>query len=275
MTVRVAALQMQSRDNLDDNLATAAALLEQAAQQDVVLAVLPENFAVFAAGAQLKTAQDYLPVIQDWLAEQARRHQLWLVGGSVPCPYRPDGSLVPDNRVRASCFVYDSGGRLAARYDKIHLFDVEVADKQAVYQESATFEPGAEVVVVTTPFGRVGLSICYDIRFPQLYQQLACQGADIMVVPAAFTAVTGEAHWQVLLRARAIENQCLVIGAGQSGLHSPHRSTWGHSQIIDAWGRVLAMRTEAGAGLVVAEYEMSEQQRIRQQMPLLAHRRLC
>jgi nitrilase len=200
---------------------------------------------------------------------------LWLVGGSVPCLYRPDNTVVDDNRVRASCFVYDNRGELAARYDKIHLFDVEVADSQAVYRESATFEPGTDIVVVDAGFARIGLSICYDIRFPELYQALRAQGADIMVVPAAFTAVTGAAHWQVLLRARAIENQCLVIGAGQSGQHSSSRRTWGHSQIVDAWGQVQAICEQDGEGLAIAEYDLSGQQRIRQQMPILSHRRLC
>lgn len=274
-TVSVAAIQMQSRDDLDANLAMAARQIARAAAQGAKLVVLPENFAMFAPGVQLQTAQHHLPRIQQWLEQQSRLHAVWIVGGSVPCQQRPNGEIVTANRVRASCFVYNDLGQVAARYDKIHLFDVQVADKQAVYQESATFEPGSDIVVVDTPFARIGLSICYDVRFPELYSALRAGGADIIVVPAAFTAVTGEAHWQVLLRARAIETQCLVIGAGQSGQHGPSRRTWGHSQIIDAWGRVLALCEQEGEGLAVAAYDLSEQQRIRQQMPLLSHRRLC
>ncbi len=274
MKVTVAALQMQSRDNLDDNLRSAAQLLAQASQRGVQLAVLPENFAMFAAGAQLQTAQQ-LPRIQTWLAEQAKQHKLWLVAGSVPCAERPNGEVVTQQRVRASCFVYSDAGLLVGRYDKIHLFDVSIADKQSSYQESATFEPGDSIVVVKTPFATIGLSICYDLRFPHLYQALRDRGADIIVVPAAFTELTGQAHWQVLLQARAIETQCCVIGAGQSGQHSATRRTWGHSQIIDAWGRVLAVQDQEGAGVVIAEYDLSVQDKIRQQMPLLVSRRLC
>ena len=170
--------------------------------------------------------------------------------------------------------VYNPQGELAGRYDKIHLFDALLADQQAQYQESATFEAGDEIVVINTPFANIGLSICYDIRFPALYQALRDKGADIIVVPAAFTALTGAAHWQVLLRARAIENQCMMIGAGQSGWHSASRQTWGHSQIIDAWGKVLAEQ-EQGVGVVLAQYVKAELQQVRQQMPVLRHRRLC
>lgn len=274
MSVTVAAIQMTSLDNLALNLQQAEALLAQAATAGAKLAVLPENFAVFAAGVQLQTAQQ-LPIIQHWLAQQAIKHQLWLIAGSIPCGYRPNSQTVPDNKVRATCLVYNPQGELAGRYDKIHLFDASVADKQGQYQESATFEAGDEIVVIHTPFANIGLSICYDIRFPALYQALRDKDADIMVVPAAFTAVTGEAHWQTLLRARAIENQCMIIGAGQSGWHSKHRQTWGHSQIIDAWGKVLAEQQEQGTGVVLAHYHASEVQQLRQQMPILRHRRLC
>lgn len=273
MKITVAAIQMQSRDDLDANLNSAAELLAQAGERGCQLAVLPENFAMFAAGAQLATA-NRLAHIQSWLAEQAIKNNLWIVAGSIPCANRPNGDVVTQQRVRASCFVYNNQGVLAGRYDKIHLFDVSIADKQANYQESATFEAGDAVVTIKTPFATIGLSICYDLRFPRLYQALRDQGADIIVVPAAFTELTGRAHWQVLLQARAIETQCCVIGAGQSGQHSATRRTWGHSLIIDAWGRVLAEQGQEGAGLVVAEYDLSEQDKIRQQMPLLVSRRL-
>lgn len=274
MSVKVAAIQLQSKDSLPDNLAHAAALLAQAAKVGVKLAVLPENFAMFAAGAQLATAKQ-LPEIQTWLAEQARQHQLWLVAGSVPCAQRPNGEPVPNNKVRSSCFVYNDLGEQVGRYDKIHLFDAAVADTQAHYQESATFEAGDDVVVIHTPFANIGLSICYDLRFPELFRVLRTQGADIIVVPAAFTATTGKAHWQILLQARAIENQCFVMGAGQSGQHSSSRTTWGHSQLINAWGEIVAEQQQDGEGIVIADYDNQQQQHIRQQMPLLSHRRLC
>ncbi|MBL0230886.1 MAG: carbon-nitrogen hydrolase family protein [Moraxellaceae bacterium] len=273
MSVTVAAIQMNSLDNLQDNLQQAEALLIQAANSGAKLAVLPENFAVFAAGRQNSTAQQ-MSMIQAWLAEQSIKNKLWLVAGSIPCLYRPDGQSVLQDKVRACCLVYNPQGELAGRYDKIHLFDALLADQQAQYQESATFEAGDEIVVINTPFANIGLSICYDIRFPALYQALRDKGADIIVVPAAFTALTGAAHWQVLLRARAIENQCMMIGAGQSGWHSASRQTWGHSQIIDAWGKVLAEQ-EQGVGVVLAQYVKAELQQVRQQMPVLRHRRLC
>jgi nitrilase len=274
MSVTVAAIQMNSLDNLQANLQQAEALLMQAANAGAKLAVLPENFAVFAAGMQIHTAQQ-MPMIQVWLAEQATKNQLWLVAGSIPCLYRPDGQSVLQDKVRSCCLVYNPQGELAGRYDKIHLFDALIADQQSQYQESATFEAGDEIVVINTPFANIGLSICYDIRFPALYQALRDKGADIVVVPAAFTALTGAAHWQVLLRARAIENQCMMIGAGQSGRHSASRQTWGHSQIIDAWGNVLAEQQEQGAAVVLAQYIKEELQQVRQQMPVLRHRRLC
>ena len=254
MSVTVAAIQMNSLDNLQDNLQQAEALLIQAANSGAKLAVMP--------------------LIQAWLAQQSIKNKLWLVAGSIPCLYRPDGQSVLQDKVRACCLVYNPQGELAGRYDKIHLFDALLADQQAQYQESATFEAGDEIVVINTPFANIGLSICYDIRFPALYQALRDKGADIIVVPAAFTALTGAAHWQVLLRARAIENQCMMIGAGQSGWHSASRQTWGHSQIIDAWGKVLAEQ-EQGVGVVLAQYVKAELQQVRQQMPVLRHRRLC
>ncbi|MFO1391544.1 MAG: carbon-nitrogen hydrolase family protein [Agitococcus sp.] len=272
MNVTVAAIQMNSLDNLQANLQQAERLLAQAAQANAKLAVLPENFAVFAAGVQQQTAQQ-INIIQAWLAQQAQQHQLWLVGGSVPCAYRPDGQSTTKNKVRAACFVYNPQGELVGRYDKIHLFDAAIADEQGQYQESATFEAGDEIVVIRTPFANIGLSICYDLRFPALFQALREQEADIIVVPAAFTALTGEAHWQVLLRARAIENQCMIIGAGQTGWHSQQRQTWGHSQIIDAWGKVLALQAQ-GESVVIADYDLQQMTKIRQQMTILRHRRL-
>lgn len=268
-----AAIQLCSRDDLQANLARVAHWLEQAALAGAQLVVLPENFAVFAPDVQRQTAAR-LPWISEWLAAQARRWRLWLVAGSIPCATRPDGTPVSDGRVRATCLVFDDQGELRARYDKVHLFDVQVADVQASYQESATFEPGDQAIVVPTPWGGLGLSICYDIRFPLLFQELRERGADFVVVPAAFTALTGAAHWQVLLRARAIETQCCLIGSGQGGQHNSKRHTWGHSQIVDAWGNVLAELPHQEEGVVVAACDLDEQAAIRERMPIFTHRRL-
>jgi nitrilase len=272
-TPLLAAVQMLSTDELAANRMQAEALLREAAAAGAGLAVLPENFAVFGAGRHADTARE-LPQILAWLQALCLELRLWVVAGTLPAAHRPDGVPVPGGRVRAASFLIGADGLVKARYDKIHLFDVDVADTQGRYQESATFEPGDAVVVADTPLGRLGLSVCYDLRFPELYRQLMAQGADIISVPSAFTYVTGEAHWSVLLRARAIENQAYLVGVGQGGRHNALRETWGHSQIIDPWGRVLAERPEPGPGLVLAARDAAAQDAIRQRMPVATHRRL-
>ena len=274
MMHRVAVIQMNSRDVLEDNLAQAESLLVHAANAGAVLAVLPENFAMFAPNVQRTTAARIEEII-DRLSDIARRTGLWLVAGSIPSAARPDGVPVPEGRVRSAGLVLDATGRVQARYDKIHLFDAQVADAQSSYRESATFEPGDDVVCLDTPAGRLGLAICYDLRFPELFLALRRQGAELIAVPAAFTKVTGEAHWQVLLRARAIESQCYLLGAGQAGVHSGTRETWGHSQIIDPWGRVLAELSAPEPDFCTAECDLVALAELRRQMPLLSHRRLC
>jgi nitrilase len=264
---------MCSGPDLEANLAQARAQLEAAAAVGVTLAVLPENWAVFDA-AQYAAVGRRLPELLARVGEMARALDLWIVAGTLPAALRPDGAPVPDGRVRTACHVIDSDGEVVARYDKIHLFDVQVDDAQGSYRESATFEPGDAPACVDTPAGRVGLSVCYDLRFPELFRMLARQGADILVVPAAFTAVTGEAHWEPLLRARAIENQCYVVGSAQGGRHGPSRVTWGHSQIIDPWGRVLAACGAEGPALALASRDPEEQARLRRNMPVASHRRL-
>jgi predicted amidohydrolase len=271
--VTVAAIQLCSGPDLEQNLAEAEARLRQAAAAGAVVAVLPENFAVFEASRYREVALQ-LPVILARLQRLARELQLWIVAGTLPAQTRPDGGAIPDGRVRTACHVISASGDCVARYDKIHLFDVDVADAHGAYRESATFEPGDDVVCVETPFGRIGLTICYDLRFPELFRALLDKGADLITVPAAFTAVTGEAHWQALLRARAIENQVMVVGAGQGGWHHPSRQTWGHTQIVDAWGQVLAEQHEAGAGVVVATWERDEQVSLQKRMPVQKHRRI-
>lgn len=271
MNPKVAAIQLSSQDQLLQNLKQVDYWLAKAADQGVNLAVLPENFAVFGANIQQQTAQQF-EFIQDWLATRAQSYKLWLVAGTLPCRSRPNGQIIDDGRVRTCSVVLNSSGELCARYDKIHLFDVDVADGQKQYRESATYEAGDQVVVVPTPWGNLGLTICYDLRFPLLFQQLMTKEVDFIAMPAAFTAVTGQAHWQVLLRARAIECQSFMIAAAQGGQHGATRQTWGHSQIIDPWGRVLAEATHQAPDLVVAVCDRQEQAQIRRQMPVLAHR---
>ncbi|RYD98685.1 MAG: carbon-nitrogen hydrolase family protein, partial [Sphingobacteriales bacterium] len=254
----IAVAQMNSQDSIAQNMAQAAQLIQQAAAQQASLLVLPENFACFAAGQQAQTAQQFDDIVQQ-LQTLAAQHQLWIVAGSIPCAYRPNGQLVPKGKVRSASLLLSPDGSTAARYDKIHLFDVQVADQTGSYQESATFEPGDELVVATMPFGRLGMMVCYDLRFPELALALRQQGADLLSAPSAFTALTGELHWQLLLRARATDTQCYVLGAGQQGTHGssqPLRQTWGHSAISNAAGEIVTERTEEGAGIVTAALDL-------------------
>jgi nitrilase len=268
----LAAIQLCSGPDLEANWREAEKQLRAAAVAGAALAVLPENFAIFDAAQYAQTAAR-LPELLTRLGALARELKLWIVAGTLPAATRPDGSPIMDGRVRAACYVINADGNVAARYDKIHLFDVDVAAAQGSYRESATFEPGDTVVCVDTPVGRLGLTVCYDLRFPALFEALADAGAELVTVPAAFTHVTGEAHWQTLLRARAIEQQVYVIGAAQGGVHSATRRTWGHSQIIDPWGRALAARSAEGPGLVIAERDAAGQNDLQNRMPVRQHRR--
>lgn len=260
---------MVSGRELSANLKQAQQLIEQAANAGVVMAVLPETFALFNASGQRDLAvaeAGPTPPVREFLRQQARRHRLWLVAGTLPLP-------TDDGRARAACLVYNDNGEEVARYDKIHLFDVDVADGHRRYRESETYQPGEKPVLVETPWGKLGLAVCYDLRFPELFRQLRAEGADLFAVPSAFTRHTGLAHWLPLMRARAIENQCLVIGANQGGWHTEKRATSGGSVIVDYWGRVLA---EAGFGpqCVWADFDREAQLTGRQQMPCEQHRRL-
>lgn len=273
MRHQLAAIQMCSGPDPEVNWSEAERQLRRAAAAGATLAVLPENFAVFDA-AQYRAFAVRLPEWLQRLGALARELDIWIVAGTLPAAQRPDGSTVPEGRVRTACHVIDSDGEVVARYDKIHLFDVDVADAQGSYRESATFEPGDLPVCVDTPVGRLGLTVCYDLRFPELFRALADAGAEIITVPAAFTQLTGAAHWQVLLRARAIENQVYVIGAAQGGVHSATRTTFGHSQIIDPWGRVLAECAAEGPAVIVAPRDEQEQLSLQNRMPVRKHRRI-
>ncbi|AMQ88071.1 MULTISPECIES: carbon-nitrogen hydrolase family protein [Marinobacter] len=272
---QVAAIQMVSSHNLAGNLAEAEALLRDAAAQGAKVAVLPENFAVLATAQMRECGRQESggeSVIRRFLSEQAERLGLWIVGGSMPLATRPDGSDVPD-RVRASCIVYNDQGEEVARYDKIHLFDAMVEDSHGQYRESDTFEPGDQVVTVDTPAGRLGMAVCYDLRFPELFRALREQGAEWVCLPSAFTWQTGDAHWHPLIKARAIENQVWVVAPGQGGQNSERRKTYGHSLICDPWGRVVTELDE-GPGLVVADLDMEKLNQVRARMPVWEHRRL-
>jgi len=273
----VAVLQMSSTTDVDCNLECAERLIADAVQQAAKLVVLPENFALLGVSdpypAGLREAKNAEPdTLREWLASMARKYAVWLVAGSIPMANRPDGSLL-EKHVRAVCLVLNDLGEEVARYDKIHLFDVDVADAYGSYRESDTVEPGDQVVLVDTPCGRLGLSICYDLRFPELFHQLRQQGAEIISVPSAFTAKTGEAHWQVLLRARAIETQCYLLAPNQCGQHSETRQSYGHSMIVDAWGKVAASRQDR-PGVIVADIDLERLAEVRQRMPVVQHSRL-
>jgi nitrilase len=271
---RIAAIQMNSGTDVAANLATAGRLLAEARAAGAVLAALPENFAIMGARDTDKLAHAERfgdGPIQRFLADTARRLGLWIVAGTVPVAVDGD----PD-RVWAASLVFDDSGRQRARYDKIHLFDVDLPNAAGErYRESRTIAHGdpAGCTVVDTPAGRLGLSVCYDVRFPELYRRLAVAGAEILCVPAAFTAKTGEAHWEILLRARAIENQCVVLAPGETGDHAGGRQTWGHSMIVGPWGEVRAC-VEAGEGIAVAEVDRAALASLRAGFPNLSQRRI-
>lgn len=264
---RVAALQTVSGPDVTANLVTAGALAEEAAAAGAKLVALPEYFGIMGLRDTDKLAARERPgvgPIQDFLANTASRLGLWIVGGSVPL------DAGRDDRVYNSSLVYDSQGRLAARYDKIHLFGLELGTER--FSEARTILPGATISTVDTPFGRLGLSVCYDLRFPELYRSMG--RVDLILVPSAFTATTGDAHWEVLLRARAIENQACVLAPAQGGVHPSGRRTHGHSMVIDAWGRVLAERASDGPGVVLADIDPSATAEVRRSLPALEHRTL-
>lgn len=263
-TVRVAAVQMVSTPRVFDNLRDAAELIGQAVAQGADLVVLPEYFPIMGLSDKDKLAvceTDGAGPIQDFLATAARQHAIWLVGGSLPLAAASAG------KVRNSCLVFDPQGRRAARYDKIHLFGFAQGAER--YDESATIAAGSQPVAFTTPFARVGLSICYDMRFPELYRALGV--CDLLVIPAAFTETTGRAHWEILLRARAIENQCYVLACAQGGRHENGRETYGNSMLIDPWGEIVD-RLDKGPGVVIGELDRARIKEVRASLPALKHR---
>jgi len=262
---------MVSSADVGRNLATAAQLLRQSRERGALVAALPENFAFMGLNEADKLAvaePDGDGPIQSALAGLARELGLWIVAGTVPLRL-PDDAM----RTAAASLVFDADGRRVARYDKIHLFDVAIPGKDERYQESASVQPGTVPVCVDTPAGRLGMAVCYDLRFPELFRRLLDMGAEWFCLPSAFTAPTGRAHWETLVRARAIENLCHVVAPAQSGFHENGRETHGDSMIVDCWGRVLA-RLPRGTGVVTGDIDLVRQRELRQNFPCVEHRRL-
>ena len=266
-----AVIQMVSQSDVLANLAQARRLLEQAAAGGAKLAVLPENFAAMGrrdvADIGRAEAQGEGPILP-WLKQTARDLTLWIVAGTLPLPPKDQ----PNAKSNACSLLINDHGEIVARYDKLHLFDVDVADTRGRYRESDDYAFGGNVVVADTPVGRLGLTVCYDLRFPELYSELRAAGAELITAPSAFTAVTGAAHWDVLIRARAIETQCYLLAAAQGGVHPGPRETYGHAAIVDPWGRVLTQQ-DSGEAVLLAERDSSEQASIRARMPVVNHRR--
>ncbi len=263
---RVAAIQMISTPEVAANLDTAARLVAQAAREGALLVSLPEYWPLLGMHERDKLAHAETPgagPIQAAMGAMAARHGIWLIGGTLPLVSAEPG------KVLNTLLVYGPDGRQAARYDKVHLFSFSRGAES--YDEARTITPGSSAQGVETPLGRVGLSVCYDLRFPELYRALGdCR---LIVVPSAFTYTTGAAHWEILLRARAIENQCYVLAAAQGGVHPNGRRTWGHSMLIDPWGDVVAVLAE-GEGVVAGDIDTDRQAAVRQSLPALRHRRL-
>ncbi|MCP4410458.1 MAG: carbon-nitrogen hydrolase family protein [Gammaproteobacteria bacterium] len=266
----VAAIQLASGPNIEANLLEVSRLIAAAVEKGAKLIVLPENFALMGMSETDKLSLSE-PLgegrIQDFLSTQAADHEIWIVGGTIPLQ-SPD----PD-RVYATSLVYNAKGKVAARYDKIHLFDVELSGTSEQYNESETIKAGDKVVVVDSPFGRLGVAICYDLRFPELFRIMLDQGVEVVALPAAFTAVTGKAHWEILIRARAIENLIYVVAAGQGGYHVNGRKTYGYSMVVDPWGSILD-RFQQGSGMALAPLDLPFLETTRGNFPAIEHRRL-
>jgi deaminated glutathione amidase len=266
--ITVAAVQMTSAPDVAANLATAGTLLEQAAREGARIALLPENFSFMGlrdADKRAVAEPEGAGLVQDFLSRRSRELNLWIIAGTTPI------SDTPGERVAAACLVYNDQGERVARYDKMHLFDVDIPGRDEKYRESSNIAPGSRLGLVPTPAGLLGLSVCYDMRFPELYRPMSAAGAQWFTVPAAFTVPTGRAHWEVLLRARAIENLSFVVAAAQWGRHANGRETYGDSIIIDHWGTVLA-RLASGQGVIVAQLDLAAQRAARQDFPALSHR---
>ena len=271
---KVAAIQMAGSRNLEVNLDEAQSLIELAVTKGAQLLVLPENFAYLGCKeiSSIAKIEKSIGPARKFLSEQAIKHKVWIVGGTIPvaAPTLPDG--LEKRMPSASCFVVDDSGCEVACYQKMHLFDASVDDKKGSYLESSEYSPGNAPVVVDTPFGRLGLAICYDLRFPELFRYLTEHGAELIAIPSAFTSKTGEFHWNLLLRARAVENLTYIIGANLGDRDHPKRPTWGGSAIIDPWGKVISEMQE-GSGVVTASIDLAYLNDTRIKFPVNKHRR--
>lgn len=251
---KVAAIQMCSSSTVEKNLDSASRLIHEAAQNGASLAVLPEMFPIFGNKPtdKLIIKESYKDgPIQEWLSEQAQKNKIWLVGGTIPI------ATHSEKHIRAASLIYDTNGDIKGRYDKIHLFNAKISNTET-YCESDTTHPGEQSLVIDTPIGKLGMAVCFDLRFPELFMELRAKKAEIIAVPAAFTVKTGSAHWKLLIRARAVENFCYVIGAAQGGVHHNHRITYGHSLISDPWGTVLDEQFQPGPGICYAQIDLEK-----------------
>jgi len=267
---RVAAIQMASGPNVSANLTEAARLISRAVDAGAQLVVLPENFAMMGM-----TEEDKLGIketegqghIQHFISELAKKYRIWIVAGTIPI------AADDEQHVRSSCLVFNDQGEQQVRYDKVHLFDVHLEENKETYDESTTIEAGNHSVVIDTPFGKLGLAICYDLRFPELFRRMVDDGVQLITIPSAFTALTGKAHWETLVKARAIENLSYIIAADQGGFHINSRETHGDSMIVDPWGSVLD-RLPRGSGYVIADIDLSMVENTRRNFPALMHRKI-
>lgn len=267
--MKASVIQMVSTANTDENLSQAAKLLRQAKEEGAEVAILPEMFSHFGEKDALEFAKTHAQAdgpIRTWLRSVCRELRLWVVAGTMP---------ILDSEVQekptATSLIVDADGTEYARYDKIHLFDVDVRDQQGAYRESNFYEAGGRTCVTVSPLGAMGIAVCYDLRFPELFRNLIQRGAKVIAIPSAFTYQTGLAHWMPLLQARAIENQCFILAANQGGQHSPKRRTWGHSCIIDPWGKILG-ELEDGQGVLTRDLMLEETDSVRASIPCLQHR---
>lgn len=265
-----AAIQMASGPSVNANLLKAGKLIADAAKAGAKLVALPENFALMGESEFDKIEQkevDGAGPIQDFLANAASKHGIWLVGGTMPLADEDE------NKIIAACLVFNDQGERVARYDKIHLFDVSVPDTDEEYRESDTIAKGNRELVLDSPFGKLGVAICYDLRFPELFRKMTTHGMEVLIIPSAFTAETGAAHWEILLRARAVENLCYVVAPNQGGFHLNGRKTYGHSMIIDPWGVVLDCY-KTGSGFAISDVDLERLHKVRASFPALQHRQI-
>lgn len=265
-----AAIQMASGPNVSANLLKADQLISDAVESGAGLVVLPENFAFMGEHDKdvfsLRESDGDGP-LQEYLSQIARRHGIWLVGGTIPLEAQSN------SKVRAACLIYDDQGERVARYDKMHLFDVNLVEAHERYSESEVIEPGGETVVVDSPFGKLGIAVCYDLRFPEIFRKLLDKGMEVVCLPAAFTAITGKAHWETLVRARAIENLSYVVAAAQGGFHISGRETHGHSMIVDPWGTILAQSPRV-TGSICCALDLDYLATTRRNFPTISHRKI-